>query len=141
MTREEIVEKFICPGCVVGSDTECGSYKPGEDHQGCTSHILGTIILPAPGSIALGMPKGFNRPGYCSLEKRTHNQMVIRVWPNGEQPKWDLYNIPVWKLTQEGILFVRTVAPRIAAMYVDIVEDVSVECNATDVTKHYNEYD
>lgn len=141
-TRDDLVTKYLCPGCVAGSDTECGKYEPQDG--GCSAHVLGTSIFPAPGNIALGMPKGFNRPGWCQLEKRTHNQMPIRVWPKGEAPTWDWLNVPVWALEHEGDLFVRTVCPRTAALFVDVIEGGKAAelCpQAINVTERYDEYD
>lgn len=152
-----MVEKFLCPGCVCGSDTKCGKYKTNSDPGAfnCEGHVLGTIIMPAPGNIALGMPKGFNRPGYCQMNKRTHNQMNIRLWPSrtleeggAVYPDWNDFNIPVWVLDGQGddagFLFVRTAMPRVSGWIVDVIEGglaMNVARGSTDMTPHYGTYD
>jgi hypothetical protein len=62
MTNEQLVKKFQCPGCVCGENTSCRSYKWSEQSKKCEGHMLGTMLNFA-GSIALGLPKGFCRPG------------------------------------------------------------------------------
>lgn len=147
MTKEELVERFLCPGCVCGSDVKCGRYEnySGNAHSVmCRGHVIGTSVLPMPGNIALGMPKGFNRPGWCSFEERSHNKMEIRLWPKGYRPNWDDFNIAVWALEREGFLFVRTGMPRVGKWVVDVIEGgkAAEMCPAAkDVTKMYDEYD
>src|SRR5689334_5351670 len=108
MTKIQMIEEFICSGCVAGSDTLCGKYKPfpNEDKAGmCQSHVCGThVFSPGVGgfTIALGMPKGFNRPSWCHDHHEQHAKMMIRVWPKGTQPEWDFLNVPVWALEHEG---------------------------------------
>jgi hypothetical protein len=127
----------------------CGQYKPGQkgdDKPGfeCQGHVLGTMLMPVIGSIALGLPKGFNRPGYCQMNKRSHNQMSVRLWPAGTHPDWDDFNIPVWALEREGFLFVRTAMPRVAYWFVDVIEGgkASELCpRAIDMTSKYDTFD
>ena len=56
---KDAVQEYQCPGCVVGSDTDC--YEKGNNSE-CGKHVAGTIMHPG-GRIYLGMPKGFNRQG------------------------------------------------------------------------------
>ena len=130
MTKDEMVEEFICPGCVGGSDTKCGKYTPSESGPwgDCTEHVLGTITMHA-GNFALGLPKGFNKPGWCSMSERPHNKMNIRVWPDETADHlfndiWNHLNVPVWYLhdKEKDVLFVRTYCPRTNAAFVDIAE-------------------
>lgn len=126
-TVKQMIEKFQCPGCVAGSDTRCGSYKSDEKPGDmCTSHVIGTVMSGA-GNIALGLPRGFNRSGYCVEKKFTHNKMLIRFWPKGTLPEWNVFNIPVWVKTQDGYMFVRTYSPRVGWTYVDVIEDGTIE--------------
>jgi hypothetical protein len=151
MTRDEMVKEFVCPGCVLGPNAMegCPQYKPGEYNIGCTSHVLGTLLLPL-GNIALGLPKGFNRPGYCQLEKRTHNQMEIRVWPTDALPSghFNWLNLPTWALYKDGCTFVRTYSPRTNRSIVDVIEGhiperafadgVKIGYNVTDRIEEYD---
>ena len=58
-----LVGLFQCPGCVAGSDPSCGRYEYDLKQLRCIAHVIGTHIgLGNP--VALGMPKGFNRPGW-----------------------------------------------------------------------------
>lgn len=124
MNQEEMVRKFLCPGCVCGHNTECGQYKEQEPGiGGCSGHVLGTFIMPAPGLIALGMPRGFNRPVSCVSENIRDGKMLIRTYPKGSTwPQYDVFNVPVWVREEEGFLFVRVAMPRIAGWAVDIIE-------------------
>lgn len=133
MTRDELIQKFQCTGCVCGSDTKCGQFKLNTNYGvQCTSHVLGTLVLGA-GSIALGLPKGFNRPGPAQAgpdaSKMKHsNTMEIRLWSaDMTPPKWDHLNVPVWAMVEDGFLFVRTLAPRVGRLYVDVIEGGTLE--------------
>lgn len=144
---EAIVEEFQCPGCVCGSDTKCGKYSPDQVDHHCTSHVLGTSLMGGGfplTHIALGLPKGFCRPGPMlefnngRNELRDANQMSIRLWQvedvvsnQDNQPIatkvggkmcWDRFNIPVWAIVQNGVLFVRTYLPRINRYFVDVIK-------------------
>lgn len=124
MNVEGMVELFQCPGCVIGGSTTCGKFKLKLCEEGggfCESHVLGTMMTGA-GHIALGLPKGFNRPGPDDSRQQTRNKMDIRLWTTGKAPRWDLLNVPVWALENEGFLFVRTYLPRINCTFLDVVE-------------------
>ena len=114
MTEKSMVEKYQCPGCVCGSDTTCGQYHWNESMNRCTGHVLGTVILGC-GPIALGLPRGFCRPG------NQGSNMFIRLWAEGH-PEWDKLNVPVWAMEHEGALFVRTYLPRVNVSFVDVIE-------------------
>lgn len=116
-----LVERFQCPGCVSGCDTNCGSYKWDYRELRCTGHILGTM-LGLGNNIALGLPKGFNKPGFSDKREGARNTMDIRLHPKGSSPSWDKLNIPVWAMVEDGFLFVRTYAPRINFGWVDVIE-------------------
>jgi hypothetical protein len=133
MTGNEMIEEFVCPGCVGGMDTKCKNQPCIQPVEGpndaagvcCEAHVLGASILGV-GTFALGLPKGFNRAGFAGNgqkpEKQRNNTMFIRCWPVGNIPKWDKFNVPVWALEKDGFLFVRTYQPRINFMAVDVVE-------------------
>lgn len=136
MNTKQMVEKFQCPGCVAGSDTNCGSYKPSEGiGAACEGHVLGTIFSGI-GNIALGFPKGFCRPGYCRRERRTHSTMAIRLFTGGTYPEWDVFNVPVWAKIEDGFLFVRTFMPRVNGCFTDVIEGGTLDLvpTAIDVT-------
>lgn len=66
MNKKQIamVEQFQCPGCVVGRDTKCGSFDPDVGYGFfCKGQVLGTALGSPNNKIALGLPKGFNKPG------------------------------------------------------------------------------
>lgn len=144
MTGEEMVERFQCPGCVVGSNTKCGAFEPiTTSGIACKSHVLGTRIMPYIGNIALGFPKGFCRPGPNDADKDTRNKMHVRLWVEGTRPDWDRCNVPVWAMEQDGCLFVRTYLPRLNDAFVDVIEGgtLALVPAAIDVGQFYSEID
>lgn len=155
MTNEELIEKFLCVGCVSGSDTKCGRFKLNTSYgASCTSHVLGTRMMGA-GTLALGLPTGFNRPppekaGPDSTQMKHSNTMEIRLWAKGTAPEWNNLNVPVWALEKDGFLFVRTLAPRVGRLYVDVIEGGTLGMtaeqahgvlHAIDVSKFIDEID
>jgi hypothetical protein len=145
MTKEEMVEQFICPGCVGGSDTKCGSYEPNPRHKiesTCIKHVVGTSSLGF-GSFALGLPKGFCRAGFEPITMRHHNTMYINCWLEGTHPDWDKLNVPVWAMEEDGFLYVRTYSPRINEARTDVIEKgtLALVPGAVDVGKFIEEID
>lgn len=150
-----MVGRLLCSGCVCGGDpADCTAYRPEEIVPGCwicAGHVLGTFVLPSPGHFALGMPRGFNRPGINPDRARTPNKMTIRLWPQGHHPVWDHFNIAVWAMRGEatgdknyaGYLFVRTAIPRRGEMVVDVVEGGGLDLvpGAVNVGDFYEEID
>jgi hypothetical protein len=132
---KKLVEKFQCPGCVCGSDTECGKYNYDPNDMRCTSHVLGSMA-GAENNFALGMPKGFDRPGFTDKGK-AKSKMDIRLWEAGKRPEWDELNVPVWAMEKDGFLFVRTFAPRINFAWTDVIENGTIGMcpKAIDVSK------
>jgi len=115
-------EKFVCPGCVSGSNTTCGRYKPNDAYgHACENHVCGTR-RGFQCSFALGMPTGFNMCARPPGEMQSSNKLAIRIWEEGTGPEWDNKNVPVWAQEIEGFLFVRALSPRIGALYVHIIE-------------------
>lgn len=106
---KNIIEKIQCPGCVSGSDTTCGAYKKKDYSSACESHRAGTLILGS-GSIYLGMPKGFNKVG--SLPSHISNN--IDIFEKINKDTFDIFNLPIWALEDDGLLFVRVFSPRVA---------------------------
>lgn len=105
-------------------------------------------MLPGAGLVALGMPKGFNRPGVFwdkADEPQQPHHMTIRLYPEGaELERYNKFNIPVWALERNGFLFMRIAQLRLGTMMVDVVEGgkASEICpQAIDMTPHYEEYD
>jgi len=135
----EMVEEFQCPGCVCGSDTKCGFYKNDKDLNACSSHVLKTFILGI-GYIAIGLPRGFCRPG---PNEGIKNKMAIRLWDDGKYPAWDKLNIAVWAMEEEGTLFVRTYSPRINYSVVDVIDGGTLDMcpNAINVAEFIDEID
>lgn len=143
MLITEMVERFQCPGCVCGYRTTCGSYAYSEEHLLCTGHILGTMS-GLGNTFALGLPKGFCRPGFgCEEPARARKRMDIRLWPAPTSPAWGLLNVPVWAMAEDGFLFVRTFAPRVNQSWVDVIENgtLAMTPNAIDVGQFIGDID
>jgi hypothetical protein len=117
-----MVETFQCPGCIIGSNIRCKSFKPSDNSLACSSHAAGTTIGPFVGNINLGLPKGFNRLG--PIDRRIQGTNV-RLWES--IPEYDKFNIPTWAMEVNGYLFVRTYSPRINVTYVDIIHNGKIE--------------
>lgn len=140
---KRMVEKFQCPGCVVGSDTTCGAFEPDTSYGNtCKGHVVGTTIMGV-GHIALGLPKGFNRTMRNGSNTGTENQMEIRLWAKGTAPVWDKFNVAVWAMEHKGHLFVRTVAPRIGRIGIDVIEGgtLALTPHAINVGEFINDID
>lgn len=138
---ESMIEAFQCPGCVAGSDTKCGAYRYDAEQRRCMSHVLGTQ-LGLGNKIALGLPKGFNKPGF-NEDGYALSKMNIRFFPKGEYIGWDKLNVAVWAMERDGFLFVRTYAPRINTTWVDVIEGGTLEMvpNAVNVGEFVDEID
>jgi len=141
MINEELVHQFQCPGCVCGGDpATCSKYQLEQQYGACChNHVVGTSILGV-GHIALGLPKGFCRPGMDPGERFKRNldfnQMAIRLWVAGTKPHWDRLNIPVWCLERDGFLYVRTYCPRLNVGYVDVVEGGTFQSIPPEMANH-----
>lgn len=137
----KMIEGFQCPGCTLGHNTQCGSFKVREERNpfngaecfSCASHSAGTFVLGL-GKIYLGLPKGFCRSG-------TMENMRVDLYLKEEPPLWDDLNVPVWALKREGFLFVRVYSPRVNQTRVEVHEDKSMPENAIDVSKFIDEID
>ena len=151
MTEAEMIEEYICSGCVSGPYPEC--HKPPGDYVGCLGHVLGTFMMGI-GSLALGLPRGFNRPGPAHEPdpKGEHrNTMMIRCWTdpkkatwNGGSSIWNNLNVPVWAMVRDGALFVRTYMPRTNYTAIDVVAGGSLDMlplAPIDVGEFYDEID
>ncbi len=152
LTVVEMVEKFQCVGCLYGpgpaSCEKYGLYENG-GFAFCQGHVAATFMTGA-GRLALGLPKGFNRYGEDrgrdpeTLAKTAVSRMLIRLHPE-RMPSWDRLNVPVWKMVQEGFLFVRTYAPRTNYCFVDVVQSTEIDApalaGAIDVGTFYDAID
>lgn len=130
-TLKMMVEDFQCPGCVCGSDTNCGKYEPQTLSRGlssCKSHVAGTTILGI-GRIALGLPRGFNRYGGGDV---LHIRLATG---SNDMPTWDKFNVPVWRYEDNGYLFVRTYSPRTNMTCVDVIDISGGTFNWTPILK------
>ena len=112
----QMTEEFQCPGCVCGMNTSCGQYEVHHERRSCANHVLGTRCSGV-GAFALGLPKGFNRPGSDT------NQMIINFASSDEDRCYDYLNIPVWALEQDNFLFVRKVMPRLGQVITEVIKD------------------
>ncbi len=125
----QLIQEYQCAGCVAGHDPETCEAFALSDRYGfaCSAHVFGTSIMGV-GPLALGLPKGFCRPGFEMMPggeadpKGRRNTIAIRMWTDGAHPKWDRFNVPVWAMDQDGALFVRTYAPRLNLTFVDVVD-------------------
>jgi hypothetical protein len=153
MTGEEMVKEFLCPGCVCGMDTTCGRYKLGEGsysaagYFNCAGHVLGTMIMGI-GNIALGMPRGFQRPPHIRGENNTTQHvslMEIYLAPKGTPlPDMNKFNVPVWAMEKDGFLFLHIVSPRINYMRTFVLEGrtfAELPPGVVNVAEFYEEMD
>jgi len=126
MMIKKMVEKFQCPGCVIGSKTDCGKFKFNDQKKRCTSHVLGTSMGFPGNLIAVRLPKGFCKPGFND-DGNVKREIDVVLWEKGEFPEFDKYNIAVWALENDGFLFVRRYAPRINHAWTDIIEGGKID--------------
>jgi hypothetical protein len=152
----KIIEEHQCPGCVAGSSTKCGEFRPEKDNWGisCTAHTLGTSVLGV-GPFALGMPKGFCRSGVEHDERhggwRASNKFFGLSLIAKDMPmpalQFGKFNIPVWAMEREGHLYIRVAQPRRALFYTLVFEITEGRTkkdlcpDAVDVGQFYDEID
>jgi hypothetical protein len=118
------VQEYQCPGCVNGPFPTC--FRESDAGIGCGKHCAGTMRMPSPGLILLGMPKGFNRLGPCEHTSFS----IFRTRKDGWE--YDFLGVPVWKFKDEhGNTLVRGFRPRINHPFIHIfLEDCmdKIEC-------------
>lgn len=121
---KEAIERYQCPGCMVGGDIECYGRGLGLE---CGKHIPGTFMVGV-GKLFLGMPKGFNRVG-------SQFDMKINIARKFENIHYDKWNIPVWKFKNEfNQVLVRGVSPRLNCCFLDIIlEDCLEKINCLEI--------
>ena len=127
-THKELLEKYVCPGCVSGSNTDCGQLD--FRYNRCENHVPGTFNGNFV-KFCLGLPNGFNRLG----EKGS-----VLVFDSIEEQRkefpFDIFNLPVWNTEDEENLITKVVTPRIANTLVVVIanakkEDILVENKST----------
>lgn len=135
MEFKEAVEKYQCPGCIVGGDISC--YESNDlGGIGCGKHMAGTIISHI-GTILLGMPIGFCRLGSnTKLKPNIYQKFEDCSWYNGK------YNLPVWKyLTKDGHTLVRGLSPRTNSTFIHIfLENCLDKINCLEISEEDIEY-
>lgn len=119
-----LIDRFQCPGCMLGINTgDCHQYKLGS-HSQCSSHYPGTFLSGA-GKIVLGMPRGFNRTGpKLDVNAWTPSATaVMRTWKlsgvtlearkfvRGDE--WDHLNVPIARAVWRDQHVVLTWSPRV----------------------------
>lgn len=121
--QKEMIEKFQCPGCSLGCDTDCGSFRFENDKEGfqCGAWSPGTFIMPG-GRLCLGLPTGFNKLGPVDLTKiRRYISMFASPEDISDEKvnptdifsgKYNKLNLPVWAMEKDGYLFVKVFSPR-----------------------------
>lgn len=118
----EMIEDVQCPGCINGSDTKCGAFKPHESN-GCF-HCLQwrpSTFLGGVGRLCLGLPKGFTRTGMVEFGDAKFS--YIRMYEKPEDmPGYDKFNVAVWAMEKDGRLYVRCYSPRNNWLFVDVVK-------------------
>lgn len=143
-TKEEMIEKFQCPGCVSGPNPKtCPSFKLKEEYAfSCGGHVMGTSINMQI-HIALGLPKGFNRSPPRDDMMRTRSQLELGLWLEGTAPEWNFLNVPVWAMEEDGHLFVRTYSPRTDRGRIDVIEGgtLALVPQAIDIKPKLEEFD
>jgi hypothetical protein len=104
------VNNYQCPGCIHGPDAETCP-KSNVTNQGCTNHYPGTIML-GRGTIALGLPVGFNRFGpnpTAAVEVHASYDEMLEIHQNLKSK----YSLPIWKhLDAQGNTITRWFSPR-----------------------------
>lgn len=140
------IEEYQCPGCITGSNIECGEYVKRDWSESCGKHFAATSIGMSI-KIFLGMPTGFNRTGTAMGEdiklKLDIFESFDTVWDKSGEP-YDKYNIPVWKhLNEKGHTLVRGLSPRNNAPFLHVIlEDCMDKIECFEVTQELmNEMD
>lgn len=114
----KMIKEFQCPGCTCGPTGENelpDCFKPEPSSLSCSNHSAGTF-LGGIGCINLGLPKGFNRLGPIDKKIQRTN---IRL--QEELPEYNVFNMPLWALEEDGYLFVVVALPRLQQFWVDVI--------------------
>ena len=118
---KEMIEEYQCPGCVCGSDIECGKYKLDEGSNNCAGHCIGTTISGGIGKILLGFSKGFNRVGFDTNLKPWFYKDV-------QDFSYDKFNIPVRKYKNEkGHILVKGLMPRLNQTFLQVFKSGDID--------------
>jgi hypothetical protein len=96
------------------------------------------MIMPFPGLIFLGMPKGFNRLGSMQGQKEYLKISIFENWEHCKKEfEYDKFNIPCWKYrNSKGYIFVRGLSPRINLPFLHIIlEDCLDKIDCLEITE------
>ncbi len=139
MNDKEMIEKFLCPGCTIGGDTNCGKWKIGDAGDGsvtCESHSAGTF-MGGTGRLALGLPKWFAFygrliPSSHVTADKPYAYLNIRLWPKNVDgiaaPKmeWGALDLAIWGTEEDGCAIVKTFSPRINKVAIDVCDGLTL---------------
>jgi hypothetical protein len=124
----EMINDFMCPGCIHGVNTsDCSKFEGFSEYgfnickNWCPSTFMGWV-----GRIALGLPKGFCRTGMVEFHDKPFVYMRLYEKPE-DLPGYDKFNVPVWAMEKENFLFVRCYSPRNNWLFVDVIKDGKLE--------------
>jgi len=113
----QLIENYLCPGCVAGSDTTCGQFD--FKFNTCNSHVCGTSNFVS--SFALGLPKGFNR-----FSEDGRILVYESIQEQDDDFSFDIFNLPVWVTQYENDVIARVVSPRTAKINTIVIADTNV---------------
>ncbi len=121
-----MVQTYQCPGCLYTPEGEspksCGKFEEMPYTNACAGHVMGTMIA-GQGSLALGMPVGFNKlqlPCQGRDEKmQTGPRRASTLTPFFYDSKesfnfpFNHLNVPVWYKQEGEDFFLKIFHPRL----------------------------
>jgi len=118
MTKEGAVREYQCSGCRCGMDQSCGSFVGSYD--GCRGHHPGIYMTGF--TLALGLPKGFNRVGMMDQETTVPVRIFETFDAAVDKGEYNKYNVPVWAhVNEHGHTIVRMFQPRLSRSEVHVI--------------------
>jgi len=116
----KMIEKYACPGCINGCNTECGKFSFMDNY--CNSHVAGTIKGGSFQKFLLGLPNGFNR-----ISEDLSVFVFSSIKEQQENFPFDIFNLPVWVSQNGDDLLVKVVIPRITKTLTMVIHNASKE--------------